>query len=892
MNALKRLVNSRMTKDLPNFNMDSFDCFTCMSAKAKRLPFPKSSIHISSSLGDLIHSDICGPLPTPSYTGYKYFLTFTDDYSRYVWTYPLKTKAAPEVFSKLKELDAFFLNHHGFHIKILRTDNGSEFKNKIFQSYCQENGILQQFTVPYSPQQNGVAERLNQTLLNSIRSMLTHSKVSHSLWAEALQTATYIKNRSPSAAIKENKTPFEILYKKPPAVSHFRIFGEIAYAVNNKSSRKKLQIKAHPLIFVGYSFNSPGYRLFDSLKLSIVIARDVSFPSTPMFQQFDPPTENRTNSDQSFFQVTFPSTDENPQESQVTFPSIDENLQQSLSLQSSNSSAQPQTIPDYRIITTSNILTSRLRSAAHLSLSAPNIPRKYSDIQYMSEPHKSNWYKACDDEINGLQLHETWSLVPAPEDRKIIGSVWVFKLKYDAHGQIVRYKARLCCQGFHQIPGIDFHETFAPTGRMNSLRIFLSLAAHYDLNLHQIDIVQAFLIAKLDHEIYMRQPPGYEDQTNNVCLLHKTLYGLKQSPHLWNQEINNALVSFGFNPNPVDPCLYSRKEASGGYSFLFLWVDDIIIAANEIEPIVSSIKKLFDIKDLGPLKYCLNLQVERNRKAKTLILHQSHYIQTIIDSVFQTDVKTVSTPRDPSVILIENHQPSSITSEYQSLLGHILYLSICTRPDIASAVGELSRFSKNPSPIHFDCLKRIVRYLKGTSNMGVVLGGENIALKGWSDSNFAGDVNTRKSTSGYVFKLANGPISWSSKMQKTVALSSCEAEYMSLAHAVQEALWIKSLLGQYLDFNEPMVIYEDNQGAIDLTVNSKNHSRTKHIDIKYHFLKEKVRDKEIQVKFCSTSDMIADIFTKPLGSNLFKRFSNMLNLQEIQEFRGSVDINS
>jgi hypothetical protein len=175
INALKRLMNSRMTKDLPNFNIDSFDCFTCLSAKTKRLPFSKSATHISSSLGDLIHSDICGPLPTPSYTGYKSFLTFTDDFSRYAWTYPLKTKTASEVLSKLQELDAFFLNHYGYHIKTLRTDNGSEFKNELFRSFCQENGILQQFTVPYSPQQNGVAERLNQTLLNSIRSMLTHS---------------------------------------------------------------------------------------------------------------------------------------------------------------------------------------------------------------------------------------------------------------------------------------------------------------------------------------------------------------------------------------------------------------------------------------------------------------------------------------------------------------------------------------------------------------------------------------------------------------------------------------------------------------------------------------------------------------------------------------------
>lgn len=498
------------------------------------------------------------------------------------------------------------------------------------------------------------------------------------------------------------------------------------------------------------------------------------------------------------------------------------------------------------------------------------LPSKFHDILAFPQDEQALWKSACDEELSSLRKHSTWNLVPAPPDRRKIGCTWVFRIKHNADGTINRRKAGLCAQGFSQQPGLDYSVTYAPTGRLNSLRVFLTLSASADLEIHQIDVITAFLIPDLDTEIYMRQPPGFRDteHPDYVCLLKKTLYGLKQSPHLWNIEMNTCLVKLGFTPNPVDPCLYYRNEPNSTFSMIFLWVDDCILSCPNMAIMLAlklAISNSFAIKDLGPLQFCLGLQIIRDRPNRLLTLHQSHYVDTILNHSNMASCSPCLTPQNASVSLTPTAgSPISNSTPFRAVVGSLLYLSCCSRPDISTAVGELCRFSANPGPQHWTAVKQVLRYLQGTRSTGIQLGG-NLTLIGWSDANWGGDIHTRRSATGYIFKLGLGPVSWNSKRQPTVALSSCEAEYMALSAATQEALWLRSLLQGLGLQQRATLIYEDNQGAIELTKNFKNHSRTKHIDIRYHFVKERVQLGKIE--YCHTSQMIADLSSRTLSVN-------------------------
>jgi hypothetical protein len=311
-----------------------------------------------------------------------------------------------------------------------------------------------------------------------------------------------------------------------------------------------------------------------------------------------------------------------------------------------------------------------------------------------------------------------------------------------------------------------------------------------------------------------------------------------------------------------------------------------------IQELKRAISSSFAIKDLGPLQFCLGLQIVRDRQQRLITMHQSHYVTSILEQSNMSSCALAATPQNPSVTLVASDAPASKTTPYRAIVGSLLYLSCCTRPDISTAVGELCRFSANPGVQHWTAVKQVLRYLQGTRPTGIQLGGDG-TLIGWSDANWGGDISTRRSTTGYIFKLGLGPVSWNSKLQPTVALSSCEAEYMALSSATQEALWLRALL-QGLGLSQPpTLIYEDNQGAIELTKNSKNHSRTKHIDIRYHFVKERVQLNEIKIEYCHTSQMIADLFTKALPSAQFKNLVSKLGMTATSsEVRGSVDFTS
>ena len=388
--------------------------------------------------------------------------------------------------------------------------------------------------------------------------------------------------------------------------------------------------------------------------------------------------------------------------------------------------------------------------------------------------------------------------------------------------------------------------------------------------IHQMDVVTAFLNGKLDEELYMQQPDGYikPGEEHLVCKLKKSIYGLKQSPRCWNKAFQEYMNSIGFNQSGADPCVYIRTAST--MTIVAVYVDDLILitkTVEEMQEVKKSLAAQFKMKDMGELHYCLGVSIEQDKDRKCLWMHQKQYIQNMIEKHELTEAKTASTPADPNVKLEKDDGVSKGVDQttYQSIVGSLLYAAIATRPDIAQAVGVVSKFNLKPTEAHLTAVKRILRYLKGTADQALKYEkSEDGALVGYSDADWAGDLDDRHSTTGNLFLMVGGPISWASKKQATVALSTSEAEYVALSSATQEAIWLRRLLTDLGAVTNGPTMMEDNQGAIAIARNPVAHARTKHIDIRYHFVHEAVQEGTVDLCYCPTNDMFADLLTKSL----------------------------
>ena len=445
--------------------------------------------------------------------------------------------------------------------------------------------------------------------------------------------------------------------------------------------------------------------------------------------------------------------------------------------------------------------------------------------QAWSGDHCIQWKEATDSEYDSLISNDTWELVPLPEGKNVVGSRWVFKVKRDENGSVERFKARLVAQGYSQAEGIDYHEVFSLVVRNTSIRTLLALANTCDWEVHQMDVHTAFLQGDLDEEIYMKQPDGYTDEENpnHVCKLKKSLYGLKQAARCWNSAIDGYLKSDGYKQVEADPCLYikSVKQQNGKINFviLSLHVDDILLFSNDIVMLNKEKKSLgrrFKIEDFGEVNHVLGMLVKRDRKSRILTISQPKYLEGVLKRFNMEHCKPVSTPMEPGkkfYELSDDEDPVNV-QEYQKIIGCLTYATTATRPDLASAVGILSKYMSRPGKEHWQGVKRILRYIQGTIDFGLIYKakGKTCSLTGYSDADWAGDLDTRRSTSGYVFQIDGSTVSWQSKRQVCVSRSTTEAEYMALSSAAQEAVWLRRLLNDIgLTQETPSLIYEDNR---------------------------------------------------------------------------------
>ena len=869
-------------------------CEHCVFGKQKRVKF-STAIHRTKGTLDYIHSDLWGPSRVPSKGGRRYMLTFIDDYSRKVWVYFLKHKN--DVFAQFKEWKTMIEKQTGKVIKRLRTDNGLEFCEGPFNEFCKSEGIVRHHTVRKTPQQNGVAERMNRTLLEKARCMLSNAGLGKEFWAEAINMACYLVNRSPSTAI-ECKTPYEVWSGTRANYANLRVFGCPAYAHVNEG---KLEPRAKKCIFLGYADGVKGYRMYcaDSPSSRYFISRDVTFDESAMIKRDKPLSEGVLDSDidrgveRQVERVV--ENEASPKDDQPTSDNEEE--------EGSQEDEEPNDLRDYQLardrVKRKTKAPERLGFAemvAYALSTAEDIeadePVTYREAMACTEASK--WSIAMEEEIESLDKNHTWELVELPKGKRAVGCKWVFKKKEGTPGKDdARFKARLVAKGFSQREGIDYNEVFSPVVKHSSIRVLLAMVAMSGLELEQLDVKTAFLHGELEEEIYMRQPEGFQVQgkEDHVCRLKKSLYGLKQSPRQWYKRFDMFMHGIGYCRSEFDSCVYHKRLPGGMMVYLLLYVDDMLIASSnmlEIQKLKALLNGEFEMKDLGEARKILGMEIVRDRKAGTLYLSQKRYIEKVLERFGMKDAKAVGTPLASHFKLSAKLAPRTREEvehmgrvPYASAVGSVMYAMVCTRPDISQAVSVVSRYMANPGKGHWEAVKWILRYLKGTSDIGLLYGRDKTISRdmvGYVDSDYAGDLDKRRSLTGYLFTLGGCAVSWKATLQHTVALSTTEAEYMAATEAAKEAIWLKSLVGDLGVKQGVVTVFCDSQSAIHLTKNQMFHERTKHIDIRVHFVRDVVAKGEIAVKKISTLENPADMMTKPIPTTKFKSCLDLVGI--------------
>ena len=888
---------------LGNQGIDKLEfCEHCVFGKQKRVSF-STATHRTKGILDYIHSDLWGLSKVPSYGGRRYMMTIIDDFSRKVWVYFLRHKN--ETFATFKKWKTLVETQTGKKVKKLRTDNGLEFCEGDFNEFCANHGIARHKTIPGKPQQNGVAERLNRTILERARCMLSNAGLWHQreLWVEAASTACYLINRSPHSSLNF-KIPEEIWSGNPVDYSNLRIFGCPAYAHVNDG---KLAPRAIKCIFLGYASESKGYRLWcsDPKSRKLILSRDVTFnedallssgkqssmssSSTNNLQGTSEKVELELKSvapnvDVPSSSTTESSTDDHGDD-HITYP-----IQQQEDYNIARDRPRRQIKRPARYTDDENLTAYALSIAQEVNDDVE--PASYTEA--VSCADSSKWLVAMNEEIESLHKNNTWSLTKLPKGKRPLRCKWIYKKKDGIPGvEDPRCKARLVVKGFYQKEGIDFNEIFSPVVRHTSIRVLLAFVALFDLELEQLDVKTAFLHGELEEEIYMDQPEGFvvPGKEHLVCRLKKSLYGLKQAPRQWYKRFDSFMLGQGYSRSQYDDCIYFQQFPDGTFIYLLLYVDDMLIASRDkslIRKLKAQLNSEFEMKELGAAKKILGMEIHRNRQAGKLFLSQQKYIERLLDRFNMSNCKPVSTPFAAHFKLSSDLCPQTKEEmermshvPYASAVGSLMYAMVCTRPDLAYAVSMVSRYMHNPGKDHWSAIKWIFRYLKGATDISLVFDRSKATTNdvvGFVDSDYGGDLDRRRSLSGYIFTLCNSAISWKASLQSIAALSTTEAEYISATEGVKEALWIRGLVNELGLTQDVLTVFCDSQSAIHLTKNSRYHDKTKHIDVKHHFIRDIVTVGEVLVQKIHTSENPADMLTKPLPNAKFQHCLDLVGL--------------
>ncbi|KAJ9557345.1 hypothetical protein OSB04_011959 [Centaurea solstitialis] len=990
---ISKLANGGLVKGLPKltFDRDSL-CPACQMGKMKRSSQKSKTESSCQSPLEMIHMDLCGPMRIQSISGKKYILVMVDEYSRYTWLEFLRMKSeAPELIIKFIKRIQVLLQ---LPVRKIRSDNGTEFKNATLDAYLTSVGISHNFSGAYTPQQNGVVERRNRTLVEAARTMLAYFGLPLTFWAEAVSTTCFTQNRT-IINKRFKKTHYHIINRRVPNVKIFHVFGCRCYILNNHDNLGKFDKKADEGYFLGYSLTSKTFRVYNKRTKMVMETVYVTFDENVSMTSEHSSSElgihsqaSTTTSDSisdpnsseldllfmdAFLDICADNEDlilsrnprvdihDVPEPSSVNDSGPSENIcstsnsdQAILILAIIDENDSQNNLDDLAILPTQwkwtrahplyNVIGDVNDGVKTRSASANYC--LYKSFLSVIEPKNvsqaledSDWLLAMQEELLQFKRNKVYRLVPRPQDKSIIKTKWIFRNKKDESGLIVRNKARLVAKGYSQQEGIDYDETFAPVARIEAIRIFLAYAAHKNIKVFQMDVKSAFLNGVLHEEVYIEQPEGFvnPDFPNHVCILDKALYGLKQAPRAWYETLTNHLLSKGFKRGTIDTTFFLKKEGDD-LLLVQIYVDDIIFGSTNPELCTKFSKIMeteFEMSMMGELNFFLGIQVKQNPDG--IFINQSKYIKDMLKKFHMTDCSPIKTPMPTGNLLGPDLAGKSVDQKiYRSMIGSLLYLT-ATRPDIMFATCFCARFQANPKESHLAAVKRILRYLKGTpstttlsihspyklvrlcmshykmtshwiilkylviisrlpqnifKNHFSTLHFVSISPKTYpiketikynekissADSDYGGCKLDRKSTSGSCQFLGDKLVSWTSKKQNCVSTSTAEAEYVAAASCCLQVLWMKTQLLDYGYKLKRVPIYCDSESAIAITSNPVQHSKTKHIDIRYHFIKDNVEKGNIEMFFVQTDYQLADLFTKPLDEKRFNFLVSKLGM--------------
>ena len=827
----------------------------------------------------------------------------------------------------------------GKKICCLRTDGAYE--SGAWKDFTQKHGIIHEFSAPYSSAQNGLAERAIRTTIEDVRTLLRDSGLGHSYWAEAAAYSIAVRNLIPSRR-HPGHIPLETLTGKRQNLAHLRVFGSKCWAKiptvhgAQVTGGSKLDPRSVECRLLGYASGAGNYKVQDVTTKRTYVSRDVIFEEghphrtaasvgeqIPLFDTLFDTNFVHTTSSPTTLTDRHDRHDPAPDPISTNTPDISVPPPRSHTIPIA--SEEPRRSARAPIPSTAGLQSTEYRQREilgkdegqdwatdtrprashaidHQSIDSENftacltdtkashyIPRNYREAM---SSDSERWMAAMRTEMDTLKAKHTWNLVKPPPDANIMGSMWIYDIKWDGEGNRIKDKARLVGKGYTQQLGVDYNETWAAVTQLESIRMTAAVAAKFNLKLWRLDFVGAYLNSLTKEDIYMKQPEGFVEpgMEDHVCKLVHTIYGTMQGGHDWYKTLSKTYDDLGYTTSRADPCVRFKKQ-DGNYTLTDTYTDDTFGASNndeEIKKRKAEIGSVWDVKDVGETEYFLGMRVQQNLELGTVRLTQRPYWEHVINRFKLESVTPRNTPLPTGIILNSNMSPKTDSEKkeisdkpYRSILGSVMWGQLATRPDLSFAVSLLARFQANPGIQHWTALMHVMGYIKNTNDFGLTYSRDfDLSPTAFADADYGGCKDTRRSTSGYIFIMAGGAVSWSSKRQATVALSTVEAEYVAMSRCAQQMIWMQSWLDEVaISHTLPGLIKGDNRGAIALTKNTKDHGKVKHIDIRHHYIRELLESGAITVEQVSSSDNLADLFTKSLPRDHHHRLLNALNIR-------------
>lgn len=841
------------SKEEPNI------CEPCASAKMRMTPFPKKEkASRATEPGQRVFFDFQGPLPTVSRQGNRYVGMFIDDASRMRMVFFCRTKsAAPRLlkeYLRISRVDPSKM--------ILRTDNASELTDGEFNDLVTNLGIKREFTCPDTPQQNAVVERALACMTADAKAMLSWSELPDDFWQDAFEHAARIRNRLTTKAL-DYKTPFEAWHGRKPKLGRFRVFGCVGYTFIPKDNRPhKLGRNAQPMIYIGFAAGVKGYKMYNPATGKTFASRSIRFDeSCPGGYLVGEQVPEDDDDD-----YTEPER-EAPEPPDRDAPDEDDN--------------PAGTTP-----------TLSRRPARTRKRPGQWWTAMLSYSKAMAGDDAPHWDSAVKAELASLENLNTWEVInrsDMPPGSVAIRTMWRLTEKRDKNGTIIRHKARLVARGDTQRSGVDYEEVFAPVASQHVLQIFCSIAVSTGMLLKHVDFTTAFLNADLKEEIYLLPPSGLHLPRGKVLRLRKSLYGLKQAGRNWFLCLHEFLTSIGFKSLECDVCVFVRSTADT-FVAIATHVDDLLTLVDSqgtFDSVILELASRFRIGESGDLSHYCSIAIERDETSITL--SQPYFTSKILDDFGMADCKPRSTPAEVRTLTKrEPEEPSVDLTLYRQMVGCLIWLSTNTRPDIAFAVQQLSRFCSDPGTTHWQAAKAVLRYLRGPIRGLVYHKSPTLTPTAFCDADLGGDTDNRRSTLGRVTFMSGGPVLWGSIKPRNIVLSTAEAEYCSQSEGAKDIKFLSNLLTELgLTAPMPFIMKCDNQSAVAMAQRLKSSGRTRHIELKYHYVRQLVSVGLVRMDWIPSADMIADILTKPLPRIKFEQLCPMLVTEVTQPIASS-----